>query len=65
LIPGTPYTQTAVQIGTGDLIVLYTDGVTESTDHTGVRLDRHGVFAMANRIMCGSASQTGGARVEW
>lgn len=64
LIPGTPYTQTAVQIGTGDLIVLYTDGVTDSTDHTGVHLDRDGLLALANRIPFGSASQAGRALIE-
>jgi phosphoserine phosphatase RsbU/P len=63
-IPGTPYTQTAVQIGAGDLIVLYTDGVTDSTDRTGAHLDRGGLLSLANRIPFGSASQTGGALVE-
>lgn len=32
LIPGTEYTQTAVRLGTGDLVILYTDGVTESVN---------------------------------
>jgi phosphoserine phosphatase RsbU/P len=64
LIPGTPYTQTAVQIGAGDLIVLYTDGVTDSTDASGTHLDKHGLLALARRIPAASASQTGRALIE-
>jgi sigma-B regulation protein RsbU (phosphoserine phosphatase) len=64
LIPGTPYTQTAVQIEAGDLIVLYTDGVTDSTDSSGAHLDQHGLLALAERIQFGSASDTGLALIE-
>jgi sigma-B regulation protein RsbU (phosphoserine phosphatase) len=32
LIPGTPYTQTAIQLCPDDLLVLYTDGISESRD---------------------------------
>jgi sigma-B regulation protein RsbU (phosphoserine phosphatase) len=64
LIPGTPYTQTAVQIEPGDLIVLYTDGVTDSTDHTGAHLDNHGLLALAQRIPLASASEAGRGLVE-
>ena len=59
MIPGTPYSQTAVQIGAGDLIVLYTDGVTDSTDHSGAHLDKGGLLGLARSIPLGSASQTG------
>ena len=64
LIPGTPYTQTAVQIGAGDLIVLYTDGVTDSTDESGAHLDQHGLLALAGRVPLGSASETGQGLIE-
>ena len=64
LIPGTPYTQTAVQIGAGDLIVLYTDGVTDSTDDSGAHLDQDGLLALARRIPLASASQTGHGLIE-
>ena len=64
LIPGTPYTQTAVQIGAGDLIVLYTDGVTDSTDGSGTHLAEKGLLALARRVPLGSASQTGQRLIE-
>jgi sigma-B regulation protein RsbU (phosphoserine phosphatase) len=64
MIPGTPYTQTAVQIEIGDLIVLYTDGVTDSTDDSGAHLDQHGLLALVHHILPASASQTGRALIE-
>ena len=64
MIPGTPYTQTAVQIEPGDLIVLYTDGVTDSTDDSGAHLDQHGLLALARRIPRGSASEAGRGLIE-
>jgi sigma-B regulation protein RsbU (phosphoserine phosphatase) len=64
LIPGTPYTQTAVQIGAGDLIVLYTDGVTDSTDDSGAHLDQDGLLALSRRVPVASASQTGQGLIE-
>lgn len=64
LIPGTPYSQTAVQIEAGDLIVLYTDGVTDSTNHSGAHLDQRGLLTLAERIPFSSASQTGQRFIE-
>jgi phosphoserine phosphatase RsbU/P len=64
LISGTPYSQTAVQIEPGDLLVLYTDGVTDSTDTSGAHLDIHGLLTLAERIPFGSASETGGGLIE-
>ena len=64
MIPGTPYTQTAVQIGAGDLIVLYTDGVTDSTDDSGAHLDQNGLLALARRVPPAPASQTGQRLIE-
>jgi sigma-B regulation protein RsbU (phosphoserine phosphatase) len=64
LIPGTPYKQTAVQIGVRDLIVLYTDGVTDSTDDSGAHLDQDGLLALARRVPVASASQTGQGLIE-
>jgi phosphoserine phosphatase RsbU/P len=64
LISGTRYTQTAVQIGAGDLIVLYTDGVTDSTDDSGAHLDQNGLLALAQRVPLASASQTGQRLIE-
>jgi len=64
MIPGTPYTQTAVQIAAGDLIVLYTDGVTDSTDASGAHLEKDGLLRLARRIPPASASQTGRGLIE-
>jgi sigma-B regulation protein RsbU (phosphoserine phosphatase) len=64
MIPGTPYTQTAVQVEVGDLIVLYTDGVTDSTNDSGAHLDKEGLLKLARRIPLGSASETGNRLVE-
>jgi serine phosphatase RsbU (regulator of sigma subunit) len=59
LIPGTPYSQTAVQIEAGDRIVLYTDGVTDSTADSGAHLGEGGWLALAERVPIASASETG------
>jgi sigma-B regulation protein RsbU (phosphoserine phosphatase) len=64
LIPGTPYSQAAVQIGAGDLVVLYTDGVTDSTDDSGAHLDQNGLLALARRVPPAPASQTGQRLIE-
>jgi phosphoserine phosphatase RsbU/P len=59
MIPGTPYTQTAVQIEAGDLIVLYTDGVTDAIDDSGAHLDNHGLLRLAGRVPFDSAIEAG------
>ena len=59
LIRGTPYSQTAVQLGWDDLLVLYTDGITESTGESGEQLEREGLLALARQIPPGSPSETG------
>ena len=42
LISGTDYTQTAVELGRGDLLLLYTDGITESRNARGEELGLQG-----------------------
>jgi phosphoserine phosphatase RsbU/P len=59
LISGTPYSQTAIQLGWKDLLVLYTDGITDSTDDAGEPLDRQGFLTLARDISVQSAVQTG------
>ncbi len=59
LIPGTPYSQTAVQLGWDDLLVLYTDGITESSNPSGDQLDRDGFLALAGQVAPASAPETG------
>jgi phosphoserine phosphatase RsbU/P len=59
LIAGTPYSQTAIQLGWNDLLILYTDGVTESTDDAGRLLDREGLLELVQHVALGSPSNTG------
>jgi len=50
LIADTAYTQTAVQLGPGDMLVLYTDGFAEATDPQGNELGYTGIKALAAGI---------------
>ena len=59
LIAGTPYSQTAIQFGPDDLLILYTDGVTESTDEAGRLLDTKGFLELVQGVPVASASDTG------
>lgn len=59
LIPGTPYTQTAIQLGPGDLLMLYTDGLTESRDTTGEELGFERLLEFAASVPVESPDQVG------
>lgn len=61
LIAGTPYSQTAVQLGMGDLVVLYTDGITESNGPDGEQLTPDGLLALARTIPFTSSVEAGEA----
>ena len=61
VIPGTVYTQTAVQFDPDDLLLLYTDGVTESRDDRGEQFGLAGLLEMARRLPTDSASAAGEA----
>lgn len=50
VIPGTTYSQTAVQIGFSDLLVLYTDGITETIDSSNNELGTTGLLEMAKTL---------------
>jgi sigma-B regulation protein RsbU (phosphoserine phosphatase) len=63
LIPGTPYSQTAVQLGWSDVLVLYTDGITESINHAGEQLGRAGLLRLVSDVPAGSADGTGQALI--
>ncbi|HXJ95943.1 MAG TPA: SpoIIE family protein phosphatase [Terriglobia bacterium] len=58
LIPGTGYEQTAVRLAKGDLLILYTDGVTEcsSASRTGRRVLQN---SRTVRERCSSAALNG------
>jgi sigma-B regulation protein RsbU (phosphoserine phosphatase) len=61
MIPGTAYTQTAVQLEPDDLLLLYTDGVNESHDGKGEQLGLDRLLEMANSLPTGSAAAAGEA----
>jgi sigma-B regulation protein RsbU (phosphoserine phosphatase) len=59
LIAGTSYTQTAVQLDAGDLLVLYTDGVNESADESGEQLGLERLLSLARDLPVESAAAAG------
>jgi sigma-B regulation protein RsbU (phosphoserine phosphatase) len=61
LITGTGYSQTAVQIEPGDILLLYTDGVTEACDESGEQLGMRRLQAIAESLPIGSAVSAGRA----
>jgi len=50
LIPGTTYSQTGVKLGAGDMLVLYTDGITEAMDSSGNELGQGGLLKLARGL---------------
>jgi sigma-B regulation protein RsbU (phosphoserine phosphatase) len=63
IIPGTSYTQTAVELDPGDLVLLYTDGVNEAENESGEQLGLDGLLQMARGLAVGSAAAAGEALV--
>jgi sigma-B regulation protein RsbU (phosphoserine phosphatase) len=61
LIPGTAYSQTAVKLEPGDLLLLYTDGVSESRDSSDDQLGLDRLLEMARGLPVGSAAECGQA----
>ncbi len=59
IIPGTSYTQTAVELDPGDLVLLYTDGVNEAENESGEQLGLDGLLQMARGLAVGSAAAAG------
>lgn len=64
IISGTAYTQAAVQLVPGDLLLLYTDGIIESCNDDGEPLGLKGLLEMVRGIQSRSASDAGTALVE-
>ena len=50
LIPGTTYLQTGVRLGAGDVLVLYTDGISEAKDPSGNQLGHTGLLELARTL---------------
>jgi sigma-B regulation protein RsbU (phosphoserine phosphatase) len=61
LIPGTDYRQTVVTLEPSDLVVLYTDGVTEAEDDAGESLDREQLLKWAREAPIDSPEALGQA----
>ena len=61
LIPGTDYLQTVVNLEPYDLLVLYTDGVTEAENNVGQNLDREQLLKWARKAPIDSPESLGRA----
>jgi sigma-B regulation protein RsbU (phosphoserine phosphatase) len=59
LIPGTHYQQTAVQLMPGDLLVLYTDGVSETFNGAEQELGVEGLLQLAQGVPVHSPAAAG------
>jgi len=59
LIAGTSYTQTAVQLEPGDLLLLYTDGVNEANDESHAELGMERLLSIARGLPIESARAAG------
>jgi sigma-B regulation protein RsbU (phosphoserine phosphatase) len=61
LIPGTDYRQTVVTLKPGDLVVLYTDGITEAENKAGQDLGRDQLLEWARQTPADSPKAVGAA----
>ena len=61
MIPGTDYTQTGVQFAPGDLIVLYTDGISEAHNNHGEQLGLDRLLDIASGLPDAPPSAVGEA----
>jgi sigma-B regulation protein RsbU (phosphoserine phosphatase) len=59
LIPGTDYSQTVVTLDPSDVLVLYTDGITEAENEAGQELGRERLLDWARRAPGDSAKALG------
>jgi serine phosphatase RsbU (regulator of sigma subunit) len=59
LIAGTSYRQTAVQLERDDLLLLYTDGISESYDESGAQLGLERLLSIARTLPTESAVAAG------
>jgi sigma-B regulation protein RsbU (phosphoserine phosphatase) len=59
LIAGTSYSQTAVQLEPGDVLLLYTDGISEAYDESGTQLGLERLLYLARNLPTESAVAAG------
>ncbi len=60
LLPDISYNRITVKPNVGDLVVLYSDGVSEATNPDGEELGRDGLMAVARQLDVSSAEAFGG-----
>jgi sigma-B regulation protein RsbU (phosphoserine phosphatase) len=59
MIAGTAYSQTAVQLEPGDVLILYTDGINEAVDASGEQLGMERLMSIAQGLPVDSAAAAG------
>ncbi len=59
LISGTPYTQVSARLEHGDILVLYTDGITECRNPSGAPLGIEGFLSLAEALPLGPPTVMG------
>ncbi len=64
LIAGTSYRQTAVQLEPRDLLLVFTDGISESWDRSGAQLGLQGLLSAARNLPTGSPAAAGQGLLE-
>lgn len=64
LLAGTSYTQTAIQLLPGDLLLLYTDGINEAYDESGTQLGLERLLSIARHLPTESAVAAGKGLIE-
>jgi sigma-B regulation protein RsbU (phosphoserine phosphatase) len=57
LIPGTNYLQSAVRLSPGDILILYTDGISEARNADGEMMDRDALIAMVRELPVGEPAE--------
>jgi len=63
MVSGTSYSQTAVELEPGDLLLLYTDGISEARDESGSQLGLDRLLSLARNLPVDSAVAAGEALV--
>ena len=63
LIVGTPYTQTGLELAEGDLVILYTDGISEAEGVSGTQLGMNGLVEILKTLPVSSPVEAGSALI--